>query len=167
MLEPVQPFASAATGLTLEGTRVAASANAAEIEEYRRQCEELLHAEEAAETTTPSAAAPVPPAAGAAPHAAPNADSGAGGSGVSGSGERTSTSAPGGEEARSPARGAPPQPGAAALFGGMGGGSGALDPFDVFLGDFAELDGDEPLEFGFFDAHGAAQAVALRAQAHF
>ena len=50
VLEPVQPFTSAAAGVTLEGTRVAASANAAEIEEYRRQCEELLNAEEAAET---------------------------------------------------------------------------------------------------------------------
>ena len=81
VLEEVHPFATAPLGQTLEGTRVAASANAAEVEEYRRQCEELLHAEEAAETTTRGGAVP------------PKADS-AGGSGVSGSGERTSTSTP-------------------------------------------------------------------------
>jgi hypothetical protein len=146
VLEPVQPFASAATGLTLEGTRVAASANAAEIEEYRRQCEELLHAEEAAETTTPSALAP---AAGGAPKAQ---DSGAGGSGVSGSAEPAHARARGGGGnggggALPPATLPPAAPPPAA--------PPALDPFDVFLGDFAELDGDEPLEFSFFESHGA------------
>ena len=58
MLEPVQPFANAAAaGVTVEGTRVAASANAAEVEEYRRQCEELLNTEGGEETLPASAAA--------------------------------------------------------------------------------------------------------------
>ena len=164
VLEPVQPFANAATGVTLEGTRVAASANAAEVEEYRRQCEELLNTEEGAETVTASggaaagrgaqatAAGVVPP--WHAPQAPPAADSGGGGSGVGELGERATRKALRGDAVSlAPLQGVPVS-GSLPSFG---------DPFDAFLGDFAELDGDEPLEFAFLQAHGARGSRAARA----
>jgi hypothetical protein len=166
VLEPVQPFANAATGVTLEGTRVAASANAAEVEEYRRQCEELLNAEEAAETATHAGGAAAVGRAAAvagagvvppwhAPQAPPTADSGGGGSGVGELGERASRKALRGDAGSlAPLQGVP-----------VGGPLPAFgDPFDVFLGDFAELDGDEPLEFAFLQAHGACCAGGARAR---
>ena len=94
-------------GLALAGTRVAESANAAEVEEYLRLCEELL-----AETE-------------AEPPAALSWD-------LRG----------GGEAGRRPGRGRAAQG----------------DPFALFLGNFAELEGDEPLEFTFREAQAAPSA---------
>ena len=162
VLEPVQPFANAAAGVTVEGTRVAASANAAEVEEYRRQCEELLNTEGGEETLPASAAAAAvaraaaAPAAGGAPpwhapQAPPAGDSGGGGSGVGELGARATRNALRGDAlSLAPLAGVP----VAAPLPSFG------DPFDVFMGDFAELDGDEPLEFAFLQAHGAWLAVA-------
>ena len=145
---------------------MAASANAAEVEEYRRQCEELLNAEEAAETATHAGGAAAVGRAAAvagagvvppwhAPQAPPTADSGGGGSGVGELGERASRKALRGDAGSlAPLQGVP-----------VGGPLPAFgDPFDVFLGDFAELDGDEPLEFAFLQAHGACCAGGARAR---
>lgn len=158
MLEPVQPFANAAAaGVTVEGTRVAASANAAEVEEYRRQCEELLNTEGGEETLPASAAAAAVARAAAAPPARvaplwhapqppPDGDSGGGGSGVGELGERATRKALRGDALSLAPLAGVPVAGPLPSFG---------DPFDVFMGDFAELDGDEPLEFAFLQAHGA------------
>ena len=138
VLEAVRPVTAAPVPITLEGTRVAASANAAEIEEYRRQCEALLNGEETPEATgaagllppprAPSLAAPRPP--GFHGPGVPAA-----GSALSGGGERQSAS---GAEAAPEA------------------GLGGFSPFDDLFGaDFGELDSDMPLEFAFLQAHGA------------
>jgi hypothetical protein len=125
--------------IALEGTRVAASANAAEIEEYRRQCEALLNGEETPEATGAGGLLP-PPRAGAS-LAAPRPPGfhgpgvPAAGSALSGGGERQSAS---GAEAAPEA------------------GLGGFSPFDDLFGaDFGELDSDMPLEFAFLQAHGA------------
>ena len=135
---------------------MAASANAAEVEEYRRQCEELLNTEGGEETLPASAAAAAVARAAAAPPARvaplwhapqppPDGDSG-GGSGVGELGERATRKALRGDALSLAPLAGVPVAGPLPSFG---------DPFDVFMGDFAELDGDEPLEFAFLQAHGA------------
>ena len=149
VLEAVQPFCNsslcagaAAPPFSMAGTRVAASASAVEIEEYRRQCEALLSGEEAAETAVAAAKAPA-----AAPSRA-RADAGGAGSGTT-QVERHSTSV---------------AEGGLGKLGGPGGAPGQpADPFDALFGaDFAELDSAEPLEFAFLNAHGARGARGAR-----
>ena len=142
VLEAVRPVTAAPVPITLEGTRVAASANAAEIEEYRRQCEALLNGEETPEGTGAGAGGPMPPPRASLAVPRPTGGPGyhlgatgvpAAGSALSGGGELQSAS---GVEAAPEA--------------GLG-----FSPFDDLFGaDFGELDSDMPLEFAFLQAHG-------------
>ena len=137
VVEPAKPFANPraagpATGpFTLNGTRVAASANTAEIEEYQRRCEEVL-----------------------------NGEDGSGGADIHGSLQtmaRPDAARGSGAQERGAAGGY--RRGEAALdrgAGASGDGDRSLDHFDALFGsDFAELESDGPLEFTFLQAHGA------------
>ena len=138
---PVGPFSNPKSGvapLALQGTRVAASANAAEIEEYRRRCEELLNGDEGGGAAPPPAPARHPAARdGPAAH-------GSGGPG------------------RESASGLQGRAGSGGWKKGGGRGAEPLDQFESLFGsDFAELDSDGPIEFAFLQAQGAPPAALL------
>jgi len=139
VLEAVQPVSATPMPFVLEGTRVAASANAAEIEEYRRQCEALLNngGEETPESTRGGPPAGPTRTTGAAAALPPGMHLPLGG------GLPTTSSAV--------------SAGGAGAQSGDGAGLGLpdLEPLDLFGPDFGDLDSDMPLEFAFLEAHGA------------